>query len=375
MRILVDLLGYTGGRGGTETYVRHLLPGLVDALPDASFVALTGAAGADGVRAFFPGDVEVVPWVGEGRAAWALGEILAVGRAARRAGADVVWSPANFGPLTRGRAPRVVSVHDVIYHQVPGRGLERIVRAITARLMEATARSARAVVTVSSTAAGAIARHLGVERDRIEVIPNGGSLGAEVDDPWMRLAPLGIGPGRPLVFSTGNRMPHKNFHGLLAAVAALPPEQRPLTVVGGGGTADPLATVVQEHGLAADVVLPGWVDDDQLRALYQVASVYACPSLTEGFGLPIVDAMAAGVVVVANDVAVLREVGGAHALYADARDPRAFGAAITTALELDDAERAERVRAGRDWAAGFTWDAAATRLAAVLRRTAEERRS
>lgn len=375
MRILVDLLGYTGGRGGTETYVRRLLPGLVDALPDASFVAVTGTAGADGVRAFFPGEVEVVPWVGAGRASWALGEVLAVGRAARRVGADVVWSPANFGPLTRGRVPRVVSVHDVIYHEVRGHGAERVVRAITARLMEATARSARAVVTVSETAATAIARHLGVARDRIEVIPNGGSLGAQVDDPWSCLEPLGIRPGRPIVFSTGNRMPHKNFRGLLAAIAALPPEQRPLTVVGGGGVADPLVAAVHEYALVDDVVLPGWVDDDQLRALYQVATVYACPSLTEGFGLPVVDAMAAGVIVVANDVAVLREVGGAHAFYADARDARAFATAIAQALSLDGDDRADRVAAGRAWAAGFTWDAAAVRLAAVFRRSAEERRS
>ncbi len=286
MRILVDLLGYTGGRGGTETYVRELLPRLAEEMPDADFVALTGASGAAGVRKFFPGEVRVVEWVGDGRASWAAGEIVAVERTAKAMDADLVWSPANFGPLSEGVVPRVVSVHDVIYHEVPGEGLERLARAVTAWLMTRTARTARAVVTVSATAASAIHEHLGVPRERITVVHNGGSDIRGVDDPWRLLAPLGILPGRPVLLSTGNRMPHKNFAGLLAAVARIPADQRPLTVIGGGGADDPLRQTVERLGLAADVVLPGWVSDDQLRALYQVADVYACPSLTEGFGLP-----------------------------------------------------------------------------------------
>ncbi len=370
MRILVDLLGYTGGRGGTETYVRELLPRLAAEMPDADFVALTGASGADGVRAFFPGEVHVVGWVGEGRASWAAGEIVAVERAAKAVDADLVWSPANFGPLTAGVVPRVVSVHDVIYHEVPGAGLERITRAVTAWLMTRTAQTAQAVVTVSDTAASAISRHLGVETKRITVVHNGGSEIAGVDDPWGLLEPLGIRVGRPVLLSTGNRMPHKNFDGLLAAVARIPAERRPLAVIAGGGADDPLRPTVERLGLADDVVLPGWVSDDQLRALYQVASVYACPSLTEGFGLPVVDALGAGVPVVAHDTAVLREVGGEWARYADATVPDEFARAIRDALSLDDEARSALRTGGREWAARFSWTAAAIALSVVFRRSA-----
>ncbi len=371
MRILVDLLGYTGGRGGTETYVRELMPRLAEAMPDADFIALTGSSGAAGVRRFFPGAVRVVGWVGDGRASWAAGEIFAVNRAARRENVDVVWSPANFGPLTAGPVPRVVSVHDVIYHEVPGQGVERITRAVTAWLMTRTARSARAVVTVSAAAASAIAGHLEVPRDRITVVHNGGSEIRPVDDPWAALAPLGVAPGRPVVFSTGNRMPHKNFTGLLASIATIPAARRPLTVISGGGADDPLRPLVDRLGLHDDVVLPGWVDDDQLRALYQVAAVYACPSLTEGFGLPVVDALGAGVPVVAHDTAVLREVGGEHARYADATDPGGFARALLAVLALDEPARDRLARDGREWARRFSWASAAVRLADVLRRSAE----
>lgn len=370
MRILVDLLGYTGGRGGTETYVRELLPRLAAEMPDADFVALTGSSGAAAVRRFAPGEVRVVEWVGDGRASWAAGEIVAVERAAKAVDADLVWSPANFGPLTAGAVPRAVSVHDVIYHEVPGAGLERLTRAVTAWLMTRTAQTAQAVVTVSDTAASAISHHLGVERERITVVNNGGSEIAGVDDPWRLLAPLGIRPGRALLLSTGNRMPHKNFDGLLAAVARMPVEERPLTVIAGGGADDPLRPTVEKLGLGADVVLPGWVSDEQLRALYQVADVYACPSLTEGFGLPVVDALGAGVPVVAHDTAVLREVGGEWARYADATSPEAFASAIADVLTLDETTREALRAGGRAWAARFSWAAAAVALSVVFRRTA-----
>lgn len=372
MRVLVDLLGYTGGRGGTETYVRELLPRLATQLPEAEFIGLTGAPGARAVRTFFPGKVEVVRWVSFGRATWALGEITKVNNVARRMRADVVWSPANFGPLTAGLAPRVVSVHDVIYHQVPGTGFERFGRTVTAWLMTRTARTARRVVTVSSTAAAAITRHLGIPERDVALVYNGRSAIDEVEDPWRLLAPLGVAPGRKILFATGNRMPHKNFIGLLAALAEIAPDRRPLSVIAGGGASDPLRASVEHLGLSGDVVLPGWVSDEQLMALYQVASLYACPSLTEGFGLPVADALGAGVLVVAHDTAVLREVGGEYARYADATDPKDFAAALSATLELDG-PTADALRAGgAKWAQRFTWDTAAVELAAVLRTTAEE---
>lgn len=365
--ILVDLVGFTGSRGGTETYVRELVPRVVERMPDVRFVATTGRAGPTQVGAFFPGEIDVVRWVGADRATWAAAELFAVTGAARRSGADLIWSPANFGPVAHGPVPHVVTIHDVIYHQVRGRGAERLMRAATAALMERTAESARAVITVSRAAAESIATHMDVPQDRIHVVHNGSAPANAPAEPWAVLAPLGIRPGRTVLLSTGNRMPHKNFRGLLTAVRTLAPSERPLTVIPGGGRQDPLRGAVDEMRLTDDVVLPGWVTAEQLDALHEVASLYVCPSLTEGFGLPVVDALNHGRLVLANDIPVLREVGGPHAFYADATDPSAFGRAIRSVLSLDEPIADLRRRQGREWASRFTWDSSAAGTAQVLR--------
>lgn len=362
-RILIDLLGFTGSRGGTETYAREICRRLPAAMPDGAFVAVTGRAGADRVRNFFPGAVHVVRWVGSDRVSWAAGEVFAADLIARRLGADLVWTPANMGPIVRGRR-RVSTVHDATYHEGGGSVITSAVRRITAWLMGRTARTADAVISGSEAAADNVARHMGIPRDSIRIVPHGTNEPAAPSDPWSQLAALGVGADRPIVLSTGNRLPHKNFEGLIRAVAQLPAEERPLTVVTGGGADDPLVALVAELGLDRDVVLLGWVTTGQLESLYGVASLYVCPSTAEGFGLPVIDAMRRGCRVLANDIPVLREVGGDASLYADALNPIVLAEAISGALAAapDD----ERVVAGRLWSEQFTWDRSAASTAAVF---------
>ncbi|GAA4060699.1 hypothetical protein GCM10023065_08470 [Microbacterium laevaniformans] len=369
-RILVDLLGFTGERGGTETYARELLTRLPGCLPDARWVALVGRAGADRVRAFFPGPVRVIPWVGADAVSWAAGAVGVTAVFAHTTGADVVWAPANFGPIFRG-APRVVTVHDAIYDDVPGTALRRAVRTGTSFLMRRSARTADRVITVSRSAAHAIEHHFAVPRDRIEVVPNGSSDPRPVADARAVLTSLGVGSERRILMSTGNRMPHKNFEGLLEALATIPRTDRPLTVIAGSRSPDPLLRTVERLGLTADVVLPGWIGDAELEALYQVADLYVCPSLVEGFGLPVVDALRRRVPVLANDIPVLREVGGSVVRYTDATSPVIFGAAITTCLR-DQPDDAALERAA-SWADNFSWAASARATGDVLLRTARER--
>lgn len=360
--LVVDLLGYTGGRGGTETYSREIVERLPRLMPGTRLIGLTSPAGAEHVRQFFPGELRITGGGNGSPASWAVAEVFRAERVARARGGTALWTPANFGPIRRGM-PRVVTIHDLIYHQVPGSLRERPFRRATAELMARSARTADAVIAVSEATAEEVRRRLRLPAERIHVIPNGASPAPSAQDGAREAGP----DGRSLVLSTGNRMSHKNHVGLLEAIARIEPASRPLVVITGGGPHDPLAEHVTRLGLDADVDLPGWVSSDALEALYARASVYVCPSLLEGFGLPVVDALARGCVVVANDIPVLREVGGDATIYADATDPSALARAITSALESPEHEA--RRRRGREWAARFTWDAAAESTASVLTRT------
>ncbi len=366
-RLVVDLLYLTGKRGGTETYARELVTRLPALLPDVDLLALTNRTADTSVGQWFPGPTRRLPVDGENRALWAAAETFLVERAARRAGADLLWCPANFGPRAR-RVPLALSVHDVIAEDFPNPEVSVLTQHVTRWIIRRAAASASTVLTISEDSAAAITRALAVPSGRIVVAPNGHAAPLDVDDPDAELTALGVPSGRPLVLSTGNRMPHKNFPTLVRAVSAIPADRRPLLAITGSHGEDPLAPLVAELGVQDDVLLLGWVTRAQLEALYRRAAVYVCPSLVEGFGLPVVDAMARGCAVVASDVGALREVGADAARYADPRDPAAFAAQIEDLLADDDA----RVRLQADGlarAATFTWDGAARTVAAALGRT------
>lgn len=367
VRILIDMLFFSGGRGGTETYAREIVKRLPAVLPDAEFTAIANRAGAATIKEFFPGDVITSRWVGGDRISWAAGEVALINARARRAAADVIWSPANFAPITSSSVPRVTTTHDVTYHEAAAGGLSGGVARLSAWLMSKAALTSDQVIVGSHAAKDSVVERIGVATDRITVIPHGTNAPVVPPDPWREIASLGIAPGRPIVLSTGNRLPHKNFETVLAAVASMSKSDRPLVVLPGGRGADPLVPLAKQLDVESDVLPLGWVTSAQLESLYACASLYVCPSLTEGFGLPVVDAMRRGCLVLANDVPVLREVGGDAALYVDARSPETLAEAILQALRVDHVEQRA---AALERASLFTWERSAEATGTLLAATA-----
>ena len=365
-RIAVDLLYFTGRRGGTETYIRQVLTRIAVLDPELELVGLTNTTGRELVREWFPGELRTVPVSGQNRPVWALAEVTRVDALARRCRADLLWCPANFGPV-RGRVPRLVTLHDMIAFDFPNPEVSLVTRVITSAIIRGTARGARALLTDSEDAAESILRHIDIARSRITHTPLAASTPRPVDHQTAldELRVLGVPSDRPFLLATGNRLPHKNFAGLLRAVARIDPSVRPQVVITGSHGQDPLSEVVEDLGLSSDVHLLGWVTESQLEALYGRAALYVCPSLAEGFGLPVLDAMARGVPVLANDIAVLREVGASAAAYADATSPPALASAITRLIG-DESGRATMREAGFDRAALFSWDRTAELTLAVL---------
>lgn len=363
MRVALNLVYLVPGEtGGMETYARELIPPLA---ARAELVALVNREAADEE---FGCERIVVPVRARNRLEWVRGEQQHVPRLAERAGADLVHSLASTAPL-RGRTRRITTIHDLNYKLVPdthfglrGLGMRALVPA-------AARRSHRILVDAASTKDDLV-RHLRTPADKIDVAPLGVQVGdaAPTDAAALRTG-LDLG-ARPVVLSVSAKRPHKNIARLLDALAAIPAERRPLLVVPGYAT--PYEAELRDHaaalGVADDVRWPAWLSASQLEGLYALAEVSVFPSLYEGFGLPVLEAMARGVPVACSNGSSLPEVAGDAALLFDPEDPGAIRAALERLL-ADEGERARLAAAGRERAAGFTWERTAELTAAAYERT------
>ncbi|UZN01941.1 glycosyltransferase family 4 protein [Cellulomonas sp. S1-8] len=363
MRITLDGTPLLGRRTGIGTYVARVL----DALPaaarradvDVSLEVMTWSLRGGRVRTLPDGVRQVGPPVPARvlREAWARWDVPPV--EALVGGTSLVHGTNFVSPPTR-RAREVVTVHDLAYVHLPQTVSPDAARYRTL-VPRALGRGAQVVVPSAATAA-AVRDHYALEQDRVSVTPLG------VDPGWADARPPGAAwrerrtiPERYVLF-VGTLEPRKNLPRLLQAHRALRrdvPDAPTLVLAGQAGAGASL-------GDTTDVVRTGWLEDDELRALVAGAQAVLLPSLDEGFGLPVLEAFAAGRPVLAGDVPALREVGGGHATYADPRDVEALAAGLERVLTSPDDAPAQDAR--RAWAARFTWDATADATLAVYRR-------
>ena len=343
-RLLVDLLFYTGKKGGMESSVRQVYPHIAELRPGLEIIGYASRELVERGAPWFPGELVASGISGEDRVAWARGELLSVSRAARRLGADLVHAPANLGPM-HSAVPMVVTINDLLPFRhpeyLPG-PYAPVLRWMNRRAAHAASR----VLTLSEAARDDIERFLHLDRDRIDVVPlAGGEVEASVTP---------IARRDDLLLSIGNRMPHKNFTGLLEAIALIEPARRPRLVVTGSHGDDPLRADVARLDLGRSVELRGWLDSNELDQLYASATAFVFPTRFEGFGLPPLEAMARGCPVIASDLPVIHEVAGDAARYVDSRSPAAIANAIVEVL-ADSVERERMSRRGLARAAEFSW--------------------
>jgi glycosyltransferase involved in cell wall biosynthesis len=361
-RVLVDLLFFTGGKGGMESYVREVYSRIEPGAGGLEFIGLASSELAAADTAWFPGRIVDSGISGEDRIAWASGELFGVARFARRLGADLIHCPANLGPAW-SRVPLVLTVHDLLPFRhpeyVPG-AHSRVLRT----MIRLAARGARRILTVSVASRGDIVRYLHVPASRIDVVPLAGQ------DPETK--PGGLSRLPRQLLAVGNRMPHKNFPLLLEALALIPDHSRPRLVVTGSHGDDPLAPLVASLGLEPWVALRGWLPPDELHRLYAESSLMVFPTLFEGFGLPVLEAMSRGCPVVCADMPVLHEVAGEAAVYVSPHDAQGLAATISTLLD-DPAQLARRSELGLDRARTFSWARTARDTVESFQRALAER--
>jgi alpha-1,3-rhamnosyl/mannosyltransferase len=269
--------------------------------------------------------------------------------AARTRDADVVHHGGGTAPLV-GPGRIVLTVHDLQYLSHP-EFFSPARRRYLQAMMPRSASRASVITTPSEYVRGTVIDAFSIDPDRVRVVPHGVPDLAEptLDERLSVRRRFGLGE-RPYVVYPAITHPHKRHHVLLDMLQHLEPDMT-LVLVGGSGAGElELVGAIAESGLGDRVVRPGRVTDDERDALVADAVALVFPSAYEGFGAPLVEAMALGTPVVCSDVPAVREVVGESAIVVDGLDGEAWAAAVERAV----AERARLVTAGSARRAAFT---------------------
>jgi glycosyltransferase involved in cell wall biosynthesis len=350
---------------GIGTYVRNILRELARADGGHTYVLLCREGDAESLRAESPRFETVVERAGN----YSVRELVTVPLDLRRARVDVFHAPHYVvSPFTP--KPYVVTIHDCIHLRFPQYLPNRAAYLYARTMMRVAARRARKILTVSNASKGDILHFLGVPSEKVEVVYNG-------LDPRLAMPPTQEQIERVrdrymltsrFVLYTGNIKPHKNVDRLIDAYALLRQrgyEDVKLLVIGEEISRFPnLRRLVHRHHLHGHVRFFGFVPDATLSVLYRLASVFVFPSLYEGFGLPPLEAMAAGAPVITSNVSSLPEVVGDAALLIDPLDAGAIASAMARVLD-DPALRADLICRGHQRVKAFSWATSAARIRRV----------
>jgi glycosyltransferase involved in cell wall biosynthesis len=363
VRIALDATPLLGQRSGVGNYVRGLVDGLAE-LADGPEVLLTLFSIRGAVPGPLPARTRPAPRRAPARLlrqtwsrwGWPPAEVLT--------GRVQVFHGTNFVLPPLARAGGLVTVHDLAYlkyrETVTGDA------AAYADLVPQALRRGASVLAVSSAMAEEIRSEYDLPPERVVVAHHG------VDPTWSLAEPpdaatrerLGL-PDRYVVF-LGNLEPRKNLGTLLRAHSAARRTDAAvprLVLIGPAGWGDRWQGQPPDP---ADVVLAGYLPDADLRAAVAGAAAVCMPSHYEGFGLPVLEALAAGRPVLASDIPAHREVAGGHATLLPAEDTDAWAAALTQLSRTPTDETARRAHA-----AGFTWRKSAAAHLEAYRRAAE----
>lgn len=392
MRVGIEACTWANRRGYGR-FTRELVAALVAGFPEHRFVLVVDAATAQ--QGSFPAGAELVvvdtreqpTQAASADGSRSVADIWRMSRALAGGRFDVVLFPTRytFVPLP-GATPAVLTIHDatdvarpeLLFSTRRARLLWRIKSALAIR-------RADRIVTVSNDARRQIAAAFGLREDAITVVSEGCdalfrplSGGGDLDTVGNR---FGIPAGARVVLYVGGISPHKNLDALLRAAARVrqdEPEGWHLVLVGDYagdsflGCHRELAALARELHLEDRLTFTGFVSDADLLLLYNAATLLVLPSRGEGFGLPVVEAMACGLPVAASDCNSLPEVLGGAGLLFDPDDDQAIAASILRLLR-EPGLRAELAARGIERAGAYSWEAGARSMMRVLEEAATAR--
>jgi glycosyltransferase involved in cell wall biosynthesis len=368
----VDQL-FLNAPGGIGTYIRNLVPALANRDPSVEMTLF---------HSRFDSSEPPEPWIREHPTHELRGSMRrlylrwnVVGRPplpAPLAGADIVHVTNHAGVAPAGARQRlVVTVHDLAFDVLPGAFPPRW-RVVYRLGLRAAVRRADAIVTPSRTTAEDLLSRTAVDPSKLHVVPLAASLPAgklDADDVLARLKIRG-----PYVLFVGTLEPRKNLVRLVRAYRRVAAEGFPHALVLAGPLGWHHESLMRELALQGpgEIVMTGEISADELDAVYRAADVFAYPSLYEGFGLPVLEALVRGIPTVASNTSAVPEVSGDAALGVDPRSVRSIAQAISSLMS--DVGLADRMAArARAQAQRFSWDETARLTLQVYERVLGEK--
>jgi glycosyltransferase involved in cell wall biosynthesis len=356
LKVGLNLLHLVPGEtGGSEIYARRLVPALLES-GGLDLVLFASREGGPALRAEpWAGAAELVelPVNAVSRGRRVLAEQTLLPRAVRRARIDLLHNLFTTAPVARS-APQVTTILDLIYKRFPEAhsGIRSFGMSTLAPL---SARRSTRIIAISEATKSDVVSFLGIDPGRVDVTylaPGFTEAGDPTPEAELRERhSLG---DEPIVLSPSAHRPHKNLERLIDALGAI---DRPVVLVVPGYATrweGELAAHIRRRGMDQRVRFLGWLGDADLEGFYESSTCLAFPSLAEGFGLPVLEAMARGLPVACSNATSLPEVAGEAALYFDPLDVPAMTGAIERLL-VDAKLRKQLAAAGRDQAARFTW--------------------
>lgn len=367
MKIGISAFASDGGQSGISQYIINVLPRLSQLDPNVELVIFMPQSAVPLLEErTTPGEIVALPdWLAI-PAVNILWHLLLFPLLLKRHACDCAYLPAGNRRLGWWYGvPSVSTIHDLSQFHVAAK-YDKARMFYIKHILPMMMRRLTRVVAVSESTRQDLINYAGLEGDHIKVAYNGADLthftGSDKNLARRRVSE-GLGINSPYILYTARlEHPGKNHVGLLQAVAEL--KQRhsmhhKLVLAGSAWNgAETIYATIEQLGLADDVILPGFIPNELLPDLYTAADLFVFPSLFEGFGIPLLEAMMSGTPVCAANVASIPEVTGDAALLFDPRDPSAMAAQMERIL-LQPATALELVRRGRQQARRFSWDDAA----------------
>ena len=375
MRIGVNTLFLIPGEvGGTETYLRETLRAMAQLSEDVKWVLFTNRENDDYLRRIFGPFRHVIfyplPLSATNRYARIIREQVDLPFRVGYSRVDVLWSPGYTAPFFAS-CPQAVTIPDMQYRRYP-EDLTPLARLATDILVRMAAKRCRRIIAISEFSRREILNLTAAREDSVRAIPLAAdpAFARPIPEDVRRQKLKELLPSeKPYILCIANTYPHKNVHTLVHAFGGIM-EKIPhhLVLVGKPRLGEPeVQSALRQISAPERIRRLQRVEQEDLCALYQGADLFVFPSLYEGFGLPVLEAMMSGVPVLTTKCGSIPEVGGEAVCYFDQTNPGDLSRQMLEIISWPEEHGKEWIMKGRDHAGRFSWEQTALKTIACLK--------